>query len=197
MAERDARRRVPRPRATWCGARRSASDQLASLVRAGALRRVRPQPPPAAVGAAAAPRPGRAGRGAASWRSRWTPPPPRRCRGMTDWERMVSDHEAMSLTTGPHPMALLRPSLDAAHPHLADLLHRRAAAGRSRSPASSSPASGRATAKGIVFLLVEDEHGMTNVICPPPSTSATGSRSGPSRSCRCGAGSSGATAPST
>ena len=85
---------------------------------------------------------------------------------MTDWERMVADHEAMSLTTGPHPMALLRPGLDRRHPH--------------RRPTCARDRSGRVTiagiviarqrpgtAKGIVFLLVEDEHGMTNVICPP------------------------------
>src|SRR5437899_12923 len=30
---------------------------------------------------------------------------------LSDWDRMVADHETMSLSMGPHPMALLRPSL--------------------------------------------------------------------------------------
>ena len=41
--------------------------------------------------------------------------------GLTAWERMVADHEAMSLTTGPHPMALLREGLDPALRTSADL----------------------------------------------------------------------------
>src|SRR4029079_5506725 len=46
-----------------------------------------------------------------------TPDPP----GLTAWERMVAAHEAMSLTTGPHPMALLREGLDPALRTSADL----------------------------------------------------------------------------
>jgi error-prone DNA polymerase len=84
---------------------------------------------------------------------------------MSDWERMVADHEAMSLTTGPHPMALLRPSLDAA------ILTAERLKDEPLGPvtiAGITIARQRpGTAKGIVFLLVEDESGMTNVICPP------------------------------
>ena len=84
---------------------------------------------------------------------------------MSDWERMVADHEAMSLTTGPHPMALLRPSLDAEIVTSDRLLHTPL---RRVTIAGITIARQRpGTAKGIVFLLVEDEHGMTNVICPP------------------------------
>ena len=84
---------------------------------------------------------------------------------MTAWERMVADHEAMSLTTGPHPIALLRPGLDPALRTSADL---------STDPLGQTTTAGvvvarqrPGTAKGIVFLLLEDEHGMTNVIVPP------------------------------
>ena len=42
----------------------------------------------------------------------------------SQWERMIADHETMRLTTGPHPMALLRPSLPEQHPHIARPGHR-------------------------------------------------------------------------
>jgi error-prone DNA polymerase len=84
---------------------------------------------------------------------------------MSDWERMVADHEAMSLTTGPHPMALLRPSLDAAILTSDRLLH--APLGQVTIAGITIARQRPGTAKGIVFLLVEDECGMTNVICPP------------------------------
>ncbi len=85
--------------------------------------------------------------------------------GLTAWERMVSDHEAMSLTTGPHPMALLREGLDPALRTSADL--RTDALGRTTTAGIVIARQRPGTAKGIVFLLLEDEHGMTNVIIPP------------------------------
>jgi error-prone DNA polymerase len=84
---------------------------------------------------------------------------------MTDWERMVADHEAMSLTTGPHPMALLRPSLDVAI-LTAERLGE-APLGPVTIAGITIARQRPGTAKGIVFMLVEDESGMTNVICPP------------------------------
>jgi error-prone DNA polymerase len=84
---------------------------------------------------------------------------------MSDWERMVADHEAMSLTTGPHPMALLRPSLDAAILTAGRLID--APLGPVTIAGITIARQRPGTAKGIVFLLVEDESGMTNVICPP------------------------------
>ncbi len=85
--------------------------------------------------------------------------------GLTAWERMVADHEAMSLTTGPHPMALLREGLDPALRTSADL--RTDAMGRTTTAGIVIARQRPGTAKGIVFLLLEDEHGMTNVIIPP------------------------------
>src|SRR6185437_11994177 len=84
---------------------------------------------------------------------------------MTDWERMVSDHEAMSLTTGPHPLALLRPSLAADITTSDRLLE--APLGPVTIAGITIARQRPGTAKGIVFLLVEDESGLTNVICPP------------------------------
>src|SRR6185436_13694296 len=92
--------------------------------------------------------------------------PTPRLAGMSEWDRMVSDHEAMHLTTGPHPMALLRPSLPASIRTSLDLRTDRH--GRTVTVAGMMIARQRPhTAKGIVFLLVEDEHGMTNIIVPP------------------------------
>jgi error-prone DNA polymerase len=85
--------------------------------------------------------------------------------GLTAWERMVADHEAMSLTTGPHPMALLREGLDPALRTSADL--RTDGLGRTTTAGIVIARQRPGTAKGIVFLLLEDEHGMTNVIVPP------------------------------
>ena len=92
--------------------------------------------------------------------------PTPRLAGMSEWDRMVADHETMHLTTGPHPMALLRPSLPASIRTSLDLRTDRH--GLRVTVAGMMIARQRPhTAKGIVFLLVEDEHGMTNVIVPP------------------------------
>ncbi|MGZ4431751.1 MAG: helix-hairpin-helix domain-containing protein, partial [Gaiellales bacterium] len=82
------------------------------------------------------------------------------------WERMVADHETMNLTTGPHPMALLRPALPDRIRTSRDL--QADPAGEPVTIAGVMIARQRpGTAGGIVFLLVEDEHGMSNVIVPP------------------------------
>jgi error-prone DNA polymerase len=93
--------------------------------------------------------------------------PAPRLAGQTPWERMVADHETMRLSTGPHPMALLRPSLPSSHRTSREV--------RVDPHGSATTISGMViarqrpgTAKGVVFLLVEDEHGMVNVVVPPP-----------------------------
>ena len=85
-------------------------------------------------------------------------------RTMSEWDRMVADHETMSLTTGPHPMALLRPNLA---PEIRTAASLRQGAGGTVTVAGVMVARQRpATAKGIVFLLVEDETGMVNIVVP-------------------------------
>ena len=82
------------------------------------------------------------------------------------WERMVADHETMRLTTGPHPMALLRPALPEAIRTSRDLQTDQG--GTTVTVAGIVVARQRpGTAQGIVFLLLEDEHGMSNVIVYP------------------------------
>jgi error-prone DNA polymerase len=93
------------------------------------------------------------------------PAPP--LRRLSAWERMVAEHETMRLSTGPHPMALLRPALPAELRSSAGL--RSAPDGEEVALAGIVIARQRpGTARGVVFLLVEDEHGMTNVVVPPP-----------------------------
>jgi error-prone DNA polymerase len=92
--------------------------------------------------------------------------PTPRLPAMSSWERMVADHETMNLTTGPHPMALLRPSLAPSLRTTADL--HTDPTGSTVTFAGIMVARQRpSTAKGIVFLLLEDEHGMVNVIVWP------------------------------
>jgi error-prone DNA polymerase len=84
----------------------------------------------------------------------------------SQWERMVADHETMRLTTGPHPMALLRPALDGHIRTSRDLATD--PDGTTVTVAGIVVARQRpGTAKGIVFLLLEDELGMANVIVQP------------------------------
>jgi len=79
---------------------------------------------------------------------------------------MVADHETMNLTTGPHPLALLRPSLSPSLRTTRDL--ETDPTGSTVTVAGIVVARQRpSTAKGIVFLLLEDEHGMSNAIVPP------------------------------
>jgi error-prone DNA polymerase len=92
------------------------------------------------------------------------PPPLRR---LDPWESMVADYSTTGLTLGPHPLAIARPSLPAGTVSVADL---------ERLPHESPVRIGGlvvarqrpGTAKGIVFILLEDEFGTVNLIVPPP-----------------------------
>jgi error-prone DNA polymerase len=80
-------------------------------------------------------------------------------------ERVKADYEGMSLTTGPHPMKLLRDKL----PNIwraADL--REAQHGRTVQIAGNVICRQRpGTAKGFVFISLEDETGVSNAIVTP------------------------------
>jgi error-prone DNA polymerase len=85
----------------------------------------------------------------------------------TPWERMLADYKHTSLSVGVHPLELLRPHLPASVRTAADLPStphgvRIAVAGMA--VARQLPA----TANGVVFMLLEDEHGQANLIVPPP-----------------------------
>ena len=84
----------------------------------------------------------------------------------TDWERMLADYRHTSVSVGVHPMELLRPHLDGvlSSAELAEVPHGARIAVAGMAVARQRPS----TAKGIVFMLLEDEHGQLNLIIPPP-----------------------------
>jgi error-prone DNA polymerase len=88
-------------------------------------------------------------------------------RQMTNDERIAADYAGVGLTTGPHPMAYHRRALRREGVLSSeDLLH--AQSGRSIRIAGGVIARQRpGTAKGFVFLSLEDETGIANVIVAP------------------------------
>ena len=86
-------------------------------------------------------------------------------RDLTRWERMLADYRHTGLSVGTHPLALLRPHLPAgtlSSAELAEESHGRTVAVAGMAIARQRPA----TANGIVFMLLEDEHGQVNLIIP-------------------------------
>jgi error-prone DNA polymerase len=83
----------------------------------------------------------------------------------TDWERMLADYRHTSISVGVHPLELLRPHLRANVATSADLGE--IPNGTPVQIAGMAIARQRpATANGIVFMLLEDEHGQANLILP-------------------------------
>ena len=87
-------------------------------------------------------------------------------RELTRWERMLADYRHTGLSVGTHPLSLLRAHLPAGTLSSLDLLDR--PHGRQVAVAGMTVARQRpSTANGIVFMLLEDEHGQVNLIVPP------------------------------
>jgi error-prone DNA polymerase len=84
----------------------------------------------------------------------------------TEWEQMLASYRQTSLSVNTHPMELLRPHLPANVLSSQDLCQ---APDRSRvAVAGMAVARQRpATAKGVVFMLLEDEFDQVNLIVPP------------------------------
>ncbi len=85
----------------------------------------------------------------------------------TSWEQMLADYRTTSLSVGTHPLVLLRPHLPAeviASPDLLTLPNGARVAFAGMVVARQRPA----TANGVVFMLLEDEHGQVNLVVPPP-----------------------------
>ena len=83
------------------------------------------------------------------------------------WDSMVADYATTGLTLGPHPVALLRPDMPAGAVSTRDLeslAHEKPVTIGGLVVARQRPG----TAKGIVFILLEDEFGTVNLIVPPP-----------------------------
>jgi error-prone DNA polymerase len=87
-------------------------------------------------------------------------------RPLVPWESMIADYATIGLTLGPHPMSLLRAGMPPGCVSIAEL---------ERLPHNAPVRLGGlvvarqrpGTAKGIVFLLLEDEFGTINLIVPP------------------------------
>jgi error-prone DNA polymerase len=84
----------------------------------------------------------------------------------TPWELMLADYRTTNLSVGPHPLRLLRPHLPAEVISTAELARR--PHGEQIAIAGLAVARQRpATANGVVFMLLEDEHGLVNLVVPP------------------------------
>ena len=90
-----------------------------------------------------------------------------RCAPMNDDERLQADYAGMGLTIGPHPMALRRDELALRGVLRAADLPRRADGRRVRVAGMVITRQRPGTAKGFVFLTLEDETGISNVIIRP------------------------------
>jgi error-prone DNA polymerase len=80
---------------------------------------------------------------------------------------MLADYRTTALSVGTHPLELLRPHLPsevALSLELAELPHGERVTVAGLAIARQRPA----TANGVVFMLLEDEHGQINLIVPPP-----------------------------
>ncbi len=93
-------------------------------------------------------------------------PAPPRLRDLSAWEAMLADYGTTGLTVRTHPLALLRERLPAnavTSRDLEALDHGRRVRVGGLVVARQRPG----TANGIVFILLEDEHGTINLIVPP------------------------------
>jgi error-prone DNA polymerase len=93
-------------------------------------------------------------------------PAPPRLRELSEWERMLADYAATGLTTGTHPLGLLRERLAGDIVTSADLGHLEHGQ-RVRVGGLVVARQRPGTASGVVFILLEDEHGTINLIVPP------------------------------
>ncbi len=93
-------------------------------------------------------------------------PAPPSLRDLTEWEAMLADYGTTGLTTGAHPLALLRERMapdTVTSRDLEELEHGRRVRIGGLVVARQRPG----TASGIVFLLLEDEYGTINLVVPP------------------------------
>jgi len=88
-------------------------------------------------------------------------------RGLGVWDRLLADYGSTGVTLREHPLELMRPTLPAGAVSSAELesvRHGTVVRVAGLVVARQRPA----TAKGVTFMLLEDEHGTINLIVPPP-----------------------------
>jgi error-prone DNA polymerase len=95
------------------------------------------------------------------------PPPESPLRPMDDHDRLQADYAGMGLTLGPHPMALCRDELRKKGVLMASELFTRRGGHRVRVAGMVITRQRPGTAKGFVFLTLEDETGVSNIIVRP------------------------------
>jgi error-prone DNA polymerase len=88
-------------------------------------------------------------------------------RELSPWERLIADYGSTKVTLNEHPMELMRTELDRDLVKAADLEGLRHGA-RVRTAGLVVARQRPATAKGVTFMLLEDESGAINVIVAPP-----------------------------
>jgi error-prone DNA polymerase len=86
---------------------------------------------------------------------------------MTPFEETLADYAGSGLTTGPHPIEHLRPSLVRHRVVPAAELSRLTHGARVRTAGSVTVRQRPGTAKGMLFLTLEDETGMSQAIVTP------------------------------
>ncbi len=86
---------------------------------------------------------------------------------MTPFEETLADYAGANLTTGPHPLAHLRPALDRHRVVPAARLAGLAHGTRVRTAGAVTVRQRPGTAKGVLFLTLEDETGMSQAIVSP------------------------------
>jgi len=95
------------------------------------------------------------------------PPPAPELEAMTSWEEVIEDYRSTGINLGRHPLSLLREGLGEEVTSSSGLA--RMQDGATVEVAGMVVARQRPqTAKGIVFMLLEDERGTVNLIVPPP-----------------------------
>ena len=109
--------------------------------------------PPTAAAAATAP----------SWRCRSSRREPPALEPLGEWGKLIADYRSTGIALGKHPMELMRPGLDPALVRSTEL--ERIEDGSEVEVAGMVVARQRPeTAKGIVFMLLEDERGTVNLV---------------------------------
>jgi error-prone DNA polymerase len=93
-------------------------------------------------------------------------PAPPSLKQLSQWESMLADYATTGLTVAAHPLALLRKRLPANTVTSIDL-ERLPHGSRVRIGGLVVARQRPGTANGIVFILLEDEHGTINLIVPP------------------------------
>ncbi|HXJ78862.1 MAG TPA: error-prone DNA polymerase [Candidatus Methylomirabilis sp.] len=137
-------------------------DELDQLAQVGALESLRPERR-AAIWEAE-----RAGRPAGPLYEELSDPPERSpLRAMTPAEELIADYEGTGLSLGPHPMEFHRARLDRMKVARAADLARLKHGAWVRVAGAVIVRQRPGTAKGFVFLNLEDETGLTNVIVRP------------------------------